>query len=441
GTTISWRSATPSGIPLLPSLMAPAPPHGGTPAGTMDVTAVVDAAVSLPGQRRRDVLRVGRWGRAGDRGEVRVVDVLAAGQAIVAAFVEELRAGSLDGVAGIEAVLGLEPGPLLGRDRPVSEQAHAWNGRVRDPVVLDALAARFGEDHVWSASRLERYARRPFDFFVSDVLRIERREEAGVETAPLAAGRVSHAVLEVLHDRLLAASPEALAAGIAHFDEVCDGVFGALEADADLWLGIPSIWALKRRVVRQALAEFVAWDLEALDRLGARPIATEVSFGDGGVEAVRLEGLDTAGRPAALLLAGRIDRVDRFREPTGGVRIVDYKWKGIPSRHGFDDGAVLQPALYLKAWEALHDETGREALFLSISKPGRGSRSGLTSDRADEVLSRALSIPARIRAGLFAPVQAASCHPPADSQPGPELVRTDVVIGAGSRFDHPVERS
>lgn len=438
GTTITWHSATPSGIPLLPSLMVP-PTAGAASAGPVGIAADADA-VSLTGQRRRDVLRVGRRRRGGDRGELDVADVSIVRQAIVTAFAEELRSGSLDGVEGVGATLGLEPGPLLGRDRPVSERAHAWCGRLRDPVVLDALAARYGEDHVWSASRLERYARRPFDFLVSDVLRIERREEAGVETTPLAAGRVSHAVLEALHDRLLTEMPKTLAAGVGHLETACDDVFAALEADANLWLGLPSIWALKRRYLRQILAEFVAWDLEGLDRLGARPIATEVPFGYDGIEPIRLAGLDGAGRPAGMLLAGRIDRVDRFRAAPGGIRIVDYKWKSIPSKRGFDDGAILQPALYLKAWEALRDETPREALFLSISKPGRGSRSGLAADRADEVLSRALSIPARVRAGLFEPARAASCDPPADSQPGREVVRTDVTIGAGSRFDHPAIR-
>ena len=429
-TTVSWRSATPSAIPLLPSLMVPAAP--ASPAS--------DDAVSLAAQRRRDVLRVGRRRRGGDRGELEVVDVSAIGQAIVTAFAEELRSGSLDGVAGVDAVLGLEPGPLLGRDRPVSERAHAWGGRLRDQVVLDALASRFGDDHVWSASRLERYARRPFDFLVSDVLGIERREEAGVETTPLAAGRVTHAVLEALHDRLLATAPESLAAGITHLEAVCDDVFGALEADADAWLGARPVWAVKRRVLRRVLTEFVAWDLEGLVRLGARPIAIEVPFGYGGVEPVRLVGRDATGRPAALLLAGRIDRVDRFRGAPGGLRIVDYKWKHVPSKRGFDDGAVLQPALYMKAWEVLHDEMPREALFLSISRPGRGSRSGLRADRVDEVTSRALSIPERVRAGLFEPAWAASCRPPADSRPGRELLRTDVAIGAGSRFDHPASR-
>jgi hypothetical protein len=448
-TTITWRSATASGIPLLPSLMASGDPaiptraQGPAPARISAVRSAIDAddAVSRAEHLRRDVIRVGRLRGGDDRGEIEVLDVDAVRLAVVGAFAEELRSGALDGVTGIEAALGLAPGPLLGRDRPVSERAHAWAGRLRDPVVLAALAARFGPDHVWSASRLEQYARRPFDFLLSGVLRIERREEVGDETTPLASGRVSHAVLEELHGRLLAAATDRFADAASLLGEACDDVLAALERDPDVWLGLPAVWRLQRNHVHRTLAGFVAWDLEGLDRLKARPIATEVAFGYGGVEPVRVAGVDALGRPAELRLAGRIDRVDRFRAAPGGVRIVDYKWKNVPSRHGFDDGAVLQPALYMKAWAVLHDDAPREGLFLSISRPGEGSRSGLSAHRVDDVLRRALAIPARVRAGLFEPVQAASCHPPADSQPGREVTRTSAEIGAGSRFDHPEDGS
>jgi RecB family exonuclease len=437
-TVVTWRSATASGIPLLPSLMvsadAAAPPRAAAP-----VRGALDAGdpASEADQRQRDVVRMARRRRGGDSDEIEVVDVPAVRLAVLGAFAEELRSGALDGAAGIEEALGLGPGPLLGRDRPVSERAHPWAGRIRDPVALAALADRFGPDHVWSANRLERYARRPFDFLLADVLRIERRGEAGEETTPLAAGRVSHALLEELHARLLAATPADFAAGASKLAEVCDAVFAAVEGDVDVWLGSPSVWRLKRRQLRRVLAEFVAWDFARLERLRARPIAAEVAFGYGGIDPVRLVGLDMSGRPADLWLAGRIDRIDRYGAPPGEIRVVDYKWKEVPSKRGFDDGAVLQPALYMKAWEALHGERPRGGQFLSISRPGRGTRSGLSADRVDDVLRRALSIPARVRAGLFEPAQAASCYPAAVSQPGHEVIRTAVAIGAGSRFDHP----
>ena len=119
--------------------------------------------------------------------------------------------------------------------------------------------------------------------------------------------------------------------------------------------------------------------------------------------------------------------------------MIDYKRKSTPSRSGYDDGATLQSALYMRAWETLRGEAPAEGLFLSVLEPGKGSRSGLSADRVDGVLRFALSIPARVRAGLFEPVQAASAGDPSPWQPGRELTRSAASITAGTRFDNPAE--
>ncbi len=436
--TLTYRTATAAGVPLLPSLMVP-----DHPADTALPRTVVQEEGKPPVNRaqrlRRDVLEVRRLRRGDDRRELAVADVHAVQHAVLGAFADELRSGALDGTTDLARRLGLEDSPLLGRDRPIAERAHAWGGRVRDPAVLAILRERFGPDRVWSASQLEQYARRPFDFLLSRVLRIEGREEAEEETTPLASGSVIHAVLEELHRRLLDASPDAFEKGPTRLADVCADVLGRLEREAELWLGLPSLWRLTRGHLEDAIAEFVAWDFEQLARKNARPIAVELSFGRDESDPVRLTGTDLLGRPAELRLAGRIDRVDRLNGGEGGVRVVDYKRKATPKTAGYDDGALLQSALYMRAWELLMGERPEEGLFLSVLEPGRGSRSGLPADRVDAVLKFALSIPARVRAGLFEPVQAASNHPPAPWQPGPELTRTTAGISAGHRFDNPAE--
>ncbi|MFW6039800.1 MAG: PD-(D/E)XK nuclease family protein, partial [Gemmatimonadota bacterium] len=246
-------------------------------------------------------------------------------------------------------------------------------------------------------------------------------------------------VLEELHRELLDVPTEVFAAGPERLGEVSARVLERLEREAELWLGLPSLWRLSRGHLERAIAAFVAWDFEQLDRKRARPIAVEHAFGRGDHDPVRLSGRDVRGRPAELLLAGRIDRVDRLDAGEGGVRVVDYKRKGTLGTAGYDDGALLQSALYMRAWELLRGERPEEGLFLSVLEPGKGSRSGLPADRADAVLRFALSIPARVRAGLFEPVQAGSNDPPASWQPGPEITRTDAVVSAGHRFDNPAE--
>lgn len=437
--TVTYRTATAAGAPLLPSLMVPSHDASSGLPSMLVQDGPAGEAVGPAEQLRHDVRRLRRLRRGHERAEVEVADVHAVRHAVLTAFADEARSGALDGVNGVEAALGLPDGPLLGRDRPPSERPHAWAGRLRDPVVRAVLADRFGPEHVWSARQLEQYALRPFDFLLARVLRIERREEAEEEATPLASGGVVHAVLEELHRRLLDSDAAAFAGGASLLPSVCEDVFGAIEREAELWLGLPSLWRLKRRHLQSLLATFAAWDFEQLGRLGARPVAVEVAFGRDREEPLSISGLDVAGRPAELRLTGRIDRVDRLRKASAGVRIVDYKRKDVPSKSGYDDGTVLQAALYMRAWSMLRDEEPREGLFLSVLDPGKGARSGLRAERVEHVLRFALSIPARVRAGLFEPVQAAAGGEPSPWQPGSEITRTGAAISAGSRFDDPRE--
>lgn len=437
--TLTYRTSTSAGVPLLPSLMVP--DHEAESALPRTIVHADDdlEAVSRAEQLRLEVLRLARKRRGGEEGKLEVADVPAVRHAVLGAFAEELRAGRLDDVESIEPGLGLEPSPLLGRDRPLSQRSHAWNGRLRDPALLQVIGERFGPEHVWSASQLQQYAVRPFDFLLARVLRIELREEAGEETSPMASGSVVHAVLEALHGRLLGADEAGFAAGPALLEEVSRDVFKRLEREAGLWLGLPALWNLKRAHLRETVRGFVTWDFAWLAKRSARPEAVEARFGSDGAEPVEITGTDLAGRPAALRLAGRIDRVDRVGRAGDRLRIVDYKLGDPPARKRYDDGALLQSALYSAAWERLGSRRPSEALFLSIRNPGKGSMSGLKDSGVEDVLRFALSIPARVRAGLFEPVQAATAHPASDWQPGPEITRTQSWISAGHRFDNPAE--
>jgi hypothetical protein len=430
--TVTYQTASGGGVPLLPSLMVPNNDAASSESG-METGQDEQAAINPVEQRIHDVRQVVRERRGGQETTVPVVDAHAVRHAVVGAFAEELRAGSLDEVPDIRCALGLQ----REQSRPVSECAHAYAGWLRDPVVTAYLAESFGSDYVWSASQLEQYAVRPFDFFLRRILRINDRSEAEDETGPLASGSVVHAVLESLHRRHLESETEEFAEIAGSLDEVCSIVFDGIEKDADLWLGDPSIWRLKREHIQDMIRKFVAWDMQNLRRLKARPISVEHEFGSAESPPVRLEGLDANGDPADLLLSGRIDRVDGTE--SGGLRIVDYKLSSPPSRGRLKDGALLQSALYLKAWECMNGTPVSEALFLSVKHPGKGSKSGLPAEDVDEVLKFALSIPSRVRAGLFEPIQARSVSSISSWQAGIDVTRTDQVLGSGNRFESAAE--
>ncbi len=426
--TVTYRTSTAAGVPLLPSLMVPEHEAANT-LREVGSNPDVQEAISPAEQRTRDVLSVARMRRGGKQTLISVADVHSVRHAVLAAFAEELRAGSLDAVPDIGASLGFP----ADQTRPVSECAHAYAGWLRDPVVRESLAEKFGLDYVWSSSQLEQYAVRPFDFFLGRILHINDRSEVEEETGPLASGSIVHAILEDLHRQFLESGNEEFAGLEGRIDDVCRHVFDKVEQEAELWLGLPSIWQLKRDHLREVVRGFVNWDVRALDRLKARPIAVEYEFGSDGSAPVRLKGLDNCGQPAELLLSGRIDRVDRAE--SGGLRIVDYKLNRPPAKGRLKDGALLQSALYMWAWEHVSGTAVDEALFLSVKHPGQGSRSGLSADQVAEVLPFALSIPGRVRAGLFEPVQARSVSTISAWQAGGDVTRTDRALGAGNRFE------
>lgn len=436
--TITYRTTDVNGVPRLPSLMVPEhDPKAAIPRTLERETDQAGAAlapVSEAGHRRSEVRRLARLRRGGDRSRFATPDPARVRQAVLAAFAEELRAGRLDGFFGAGSVSGLE--------RPISRRPHPWNGRLRDPVVLAELRRRFGEDYLWSASQLQTYGLRPFDFLLDRVLRLGEVEEAEEETTPLAFGSVAHALLERFYREVLHDVPAAFDDRAAEiYDRVAEEVFREIEGDPDRWLGLPAVWAATREDVRDKVREFLARDLEKLAKHDERPILVEVAFGEGGSSGVEIAGLDVRGRPARLWLRGRIDRIDRCgRGGTPFHRVVDYKTGSIPSPTGYGDGALLQTALYMKAAEVGGFDTPeplavRNGVFRSIKYD---TRNGAPLERKDldAVLALALSIPARVREGMFEAVQAGSTKI-SDWQPGRDLTRTEARLESGSRFDPP----
>ncbi|MFQ5745860.1 MAG: PD-(D/E)XK nuclease family protein [Gemmatimonadota bacterium] len=470
GVTITYRTADANGVPRLPSLMVPnpraeralpivvPPAAGGRGAGgaaadeaAAEGTAVGGAAapraVSEAEHRRLEVARLAALRRAGDDRPFRTADPAALRHAVLTAFADELRTGGLDSFVRSLRVAGAAPSPasVFGVDRPISERPTPWNGLLRDPVVLAELARRFSADRVWSASQLQLYAKRPFDFLVERVLCLTEIEEVEEETTPLAFGTVAHRILERFYARCAADLPSALEGeALELFEAVAEETFVEFETRGDQWLGVRELWAVTREEVREKVAAYLAWELSWLAEHDERPEAVELSFGSGdgseegeAVAPVVIEGRDRSGAPARLRLRGRIDRVDVHGSGEAAwKRIVDYKSGRAPTTGGYADGVLLQSALYMKALEILGRGPVRSGVFRSIKRPGRPQNGGqLNASGLDEVLAFALSIPDRVRAGLFEAVQARSESKIPPWQPGIDVTRTTARISSGTRFD------
>jgi RecB family exonuclease len=467
--TITYRTTDAHGTPRLPSPLVP--DHDpGTEIPRTRLEGVEhrsgDGKPSevLPANRfellQREVDRFGALRRGGDRAPFSIPAPHALGHAVLTAFADELRSGHLDPFVDTERQLFAdnskpaapttagEPGErpedpmrpdssaaaaLFGLKRPLSEQPTAWNGKLRDPWLLAHLHRRFGEDRQWSATQLESYGRRPFDFLLERVLGLGDMAEADEETSALTYGSIAHAILERFyrslggeHARTFDRTARDRFADA--FAKVCDDY----ERAADEWLGVPHVWRAKRAELRDRVERFLEWEMEKAPGV---PVELELAFGRGRDHpAADLSGPDRGGDLRRLLLGGRIDRVDRCGEgDPAPLRVIDYKsGSTVPALKSYQDGAGLQTALYLAAVERLEIGTPIEGVYRALKN--RSNQSKLKASGMEEVLQLARSIPPRIRRGLFEAVQADSTAV-APWQPGRDLTRSTAHISGATRFD------
>jgi RecB family exonuclease len=459
--TITYRTTDANGVPRLPSPLVPDHDPGSeiprtrmeaTPRAEGEAEGEAGLAASPLELIQDDVSRFARLRRGGDRSLFQTPDPHCLGHAVLTAFADELRAGHLDPFIDSERELfgetatargasgehppgvdSPEAAALFGLHRPLSEQPTAWNGKLRDPWVLARLRERFGEDRQWSATQLEAYGRRPFDFFLDRVLGLGDLEEADEETSPLTYGSVAHAVLHHFFESLAPPHPDSFEERAHHhLDEAFNAVCDAYERSESEWLGVPHAWRAKRAELRDRLERFLTWEFE---KTRGFPIALELGFGRGQDHPpADLSGVDKHGSHRRLVLGGRIDRVDRTGDATDApLRIIDYKSGSyVPAAGAYKDGAGLQTALYMAAIQELGIGMAAEGVYRSLKN--RKNQSRLKASGVEAVLRFARSIPPRIREGLFESVQARSTAI-APWQPGPDLTRSSAHISGGTRFD------
>ncbi len=456
--TLTYRTTDSTGVPRLPSLMVPE--HDATTElpRTLDLEAGREpgaelstdlSPVSPAQQRRAEALLLKRARRAGQRGEFETAFPAALRRGVLGAFADELRSGGLDDFVRREGDLGSSVGQepaatpgveaVFAIDRLISLRPTAWNGKLRDPAVLEALGQKFGPDYPWSSSQLEKYGKRPFDFLLDKVLGLEEVAEAEEETSVLTFGNAAHAILEGFYAAVLTDLPSTFDERAGRiFEEVADRVISELEANRDEWLGLEALWEVTRQDVRDKVRAYLEWELPYSSKKGELPIAVELQFGFAGQPPVELKGVDMAGEQARLFLRGRVDRVDRFGGEQGGVlRVLDYKsgFASLPRQKGYLDGALLQTALYMMAVDSLGLGSVDSARYRGIRQPGSpANKYELKFSRIEPTVRLALSIPGRVRAGLFEAVQAGSASI-APWQPGRDVTRNEGSLVDGTRFD------
>jgi ATP-dependent helicase/DNAse subunit B len=243
-----------------------------------------------------------------------------------------------------------------------------WNGQIVEPALVARLTAQFGDDYLWSPTQLESYAKCPWAYFSSKLLRVEERKDPEDEMDPKTYGSVVHDALRRFYDGeytrrggpvLLRAEDEGEAIPRLHA-----ALEEALEATGETaWLGHPSLAPAKRANMIRTLTRYLAFEIEYNEKLFKNNTKNGYILRTG-VETHELSFREVVLERGGIQFRfrGTIDRVevgiDERVESSRYVAAVDYKSSkyaapGGGNKKAWDEGVVLQVPLYAHALTTL----------------------------------------------------------------------------------------
>ncbi len=257
------------------------------------------------------------------------------------------------------------------------------------PLAPELVEALFGSQVLASPSRLESFAKCPFQHFARYGLRLAERPVQQVEAPEL--GLLYHAALSTFAQR---AEQDELDLGELddpRLSELMDEIVGELAPRLqNEILTSTARYRYLERHIRDTLLEVSRRVVADAHRGRFRPVRTEVRFGPSGeLPPVVLD----LGERRQLTIRGAIDRVDLAESETGErwLRVVDYKSR--PQTLNLDElyhGISLQLGLYVLAalqgqtWLAdVDDARFAGLLYLPIGEPVVGADGPIDPDEAE----------------------------------------------------------
>ena len=315
-----------------------------------------------------------RWARAAFR------DLLGLGR-----HRTRLSTFALESDAVVEPSSFLDDVPSLGlpleRERPSGKiRTFGYERLIDDPAGVgspwalarshnaDREAARFqGEAGDWtlprvSVSRLERYLKCPFQFYVANVLQVAEEPEDENSRSPLERGRFLHELFETFFHEWQARgrgriTSREMAEARALFAEIAEPALRSLSpAEAGLERARLFGSAVGSGIADRVFAMEAERGTEIRERLMEYELDDEFTF------------IGEDGQRTAVRLKAKIDRVDVLGD--GTFRLIDYKTKYVPDRR-----TALQLPIYSACVRTtLSQQQGRdvaasEAMYLSFEGP------------------------------------------------------------------------
>ncbi len=245
--------------------------------------------------------------------------------------------------------------------------AGEFEGTLRAKNIKTEITQQFGEQHIWSASRLNQYGNCPFRFFAQQILTIEALKDPEEGYDSLQRGSLLHFILEQVYRRLtkmeITPSLENQNKILDVLEDSCESIFPT--APKRFGFRPSSLWQYEQDEIKRLLRALILWDCEKNEKSNYAPFLQEASFGINTEDPPILE---IKGNNTRFKLHGKIDRIDRALD--GNLRIIDYKSGSTTfSIPNVKKGLALQTVLYALAVERYWLEKGtriNESYFLHI---------------------------------------------------------------------------
>ena len=295
-------------------------------------------------------------------------------------LLEKLRREGAGGVKPLFDAMSptFAPGLLLERTRWSGGRWTAYDGCLTLPQSLEAVRRLFDPTkHCWAISRLEAYARCPFSFFLREVLGVEEVEapEDAETISAVDFGMLFHDLMRDIVRRfqmgnLLPLDPARGVENEVVLADEAENVFAGFASRGVT--GYPLVWRVKQEKIRADLLRWLQTEY-AHAAGGYSAVATEWAFGRAADMPPAQIQLD---EKTTLLVAGRIDRVDRG--PDDEVIVLDYK-TGKPDKyrnHSFCRARALQIPVYILATEQLAGKPSGGGFYFFATRRGGFAKHG-----------------------------------------------------------------
>jgi ATP-dependent helicase/nuclease subunit B len=277
-------------------------------------------------------------------------------------------------------------GALMENRRLAGRERGIFGGIIKNPKLIAEMKSRFGEDYLWSASKINDYGLCPFRFFANNVLNLSPVEEPSEGFVADRLGTAYHEILEKTYRQLkeqgIELTDDAIDEAAKIAEKKCEEVLQKLLVDRKIRRS--GLWDFDKSEIKKRIVNLLRSEIYSDDRQAARPLAFEQSFGLGNQPPLVI------GNSEGLIrICGSIDRIDKTDE---GLVVIDYKTSRSPiSAREAVEGRNLQLPIYLMAANRVlkRSEPVTAGFYLHIYSCKRGSELPNKNLSLDDITAQA----------------------------------------------------